>query len=419
MGKAIYTVFDIETTGLSAACQCEIIEFAGIQYDEDFNEVDRLHIYVKPYKKLPKKIIELTGITNEQLAGCENRFKVLPKIRSFIGNTWSVCHNAQFDFGFISTMCLLQGLPILNKYICTLKSYKAITGEKSGKLFQACENFGIELKNAHTAIADVEATAKLFKKLIEIDKDNEQSKIYTKIYNEKDLYVELMSNIAVQNPNKKVRDAVCEMSISGMPVKTNIDIVFSEFNNGKDPNYITTKYGYDNYEVSLLFALWLNKTRLPKFIYIEDFTLNRQVGTMINHAYDLSDMYELHKKIYNNASTNYGLYNYFWIKQNKMDDVIISNALNTLFLFEYNLTELVKLLPHIDTKIIVKSYCAFAFSNKEKHRQYIKSNCCSRSELDEAVSTNREFTNSELLTNPELIKIAITRELYLQGFFKI
>lgn len=419
MGKPFYTIFDIETTGLSAACQCEIIEFAGIQYDEDMNEVDRLHIYVKPYKKLPKKIIELTGITNEQLAGCENRFQTLPKIRRFIGDTWCVCHNAQFDFGFISTMCVLQGLPILDKYICTMKSYKAITGEKTAKLFMACEKFGIELKNAHTAIADVEATAKLFGKLLELDKENPTSKIYTKEYQKKDLYIEIMSNIAAQNPNKKVRDAVCD---SGN-VKESADIdyvtVIKEFEAGKDPNYISTKYGYPNCDVAHAFAAWLNKSRLPKFIYLEDFTLNRQITTMMEMADDLVDMYRMHSKIYPDLPINRGLYNYFWIKHKHYDDATIGCALNSLCFSEYNLVELAKQFSHIPIDKIVNVYCNFAEFAKNDHREYIKTNCVSRSELETAIKNNRTITNVDIQNNPELIKLAVTCELYKRGFFKI
>lgn len=419
MGKPFYTIFDIETTGLSAACQCEIIEFAGIQYDEQMNEVDRLHIYVKPYKKLPKKIIELTGITNEQLAGCENRFQTLPKIRKFIGDTWCVCHNAQFDFGFISTMCVLQGLPILDKYICTMKSYKAITGEKTAKLFMACEKFGIELKNAHTAIADVEATAKLFKKLLELDEENDKSKLYTKEYNKKDLYIEIMANIAAQNPNKKVRDAVCDNG--NLKEKNDIDwnVVIKEFEAGKDPNYITTKYGYSNCDVCHLFAAWLNKSRLPKFIYLEDFTLNRQIATMMDFADDLLDMYRMHTKIYPDLAMNRGLYNYFWIKHKHSDTSVIPSGLNSLFFSEYNLVELAKTFSHIPIDIIVKGYCNFAEYARNDSREYIKENCVSRSNLETAIKSNRIVTNEDIVENPELIKLAVTCELYKRGFFKI
>lgn len=420
MGIPIYTVYDIETTGLSAACQCEIIEFAGIQYDADFNEVNRLHIYVKPYKKLPKKIVELTGITNEQLAGCENRFKALPKIRSFIGDTISVCHNASFDFGFISTMCLQQGLPILSSYICTLKTYKALTGEKSAKLFMACEKFGIELKNAHTAIADVEATAKVFKKLLELDKLEPVSKIYKKTYEKRELYESLMANIAAQNPNKKVRDVVCASTKSINSSEIDVDVILSEFNKCKTPIDICDKYNYNINQVNNLFALWLNPKRLPKFIFLEDFTLNRQVQTMIDYAVDLHDLYDLHAKCYPKADINVGLYNYFWIKFRHEDAKIYNSTLNFLFTIGYDVEKIVNEFPHIKPCVIVLAYVQFAESNRETHRANIAKAIISKKELNNLIEADTlHYTDLDVTNNPNLIKNSITCALYERGFFKL
>lgn len=419
MGTPFYTVYDIETTGLSAACQCEIIEFAGIKYDENLNEIDRLHIYVKPYKKLPKKIVELTGITNEQLAGCENRFQVLPKIRSFIGDTISVCHNANFDHGFISTMCVLQGLPILKSYICTLKSYKALTGEKTGKLFMACEKFGISLENAHTAIADAEATAKLFKKLKELDKDEVISKMFLKTYDEKEYYLSIMANIAAQNPNKKIRDAVCNCVIPNEPTKLDIDVVIDAFAHGKDPNAVCQLYNYNNNDVSLLFALWLNSHRLPKFIFLEDFSLNRQIKTMIGYADDLTDVYCMHKKIYGDTTINRGLYNYFWMKLKHFDTTIYNTAVTVLFVNEYPIEKIIENFSNINPSDITLAFCKFAELSKNEHREYIAKTIVSKNALINAVNDNRtHFTDAEIKNNPTLINLAITCALYERNFFK-
>ena len=418
MGKPFYTVYDIETTGLSAACQCEIIEFAGIQLDENLNEVNRLHIYVKPYTKLPKKIVELTGITNEQLAGCENRFKALPKIRQFIGDTISVCHNASFDFGFISTMCVLQGLPVLTEYICTMKSYKAITGEKTAKLYMACEKFGIPLTNAHTAICDTEATAELFKHLMLLDKNEPVSKMFRKTYSENEMFVSTLTNIAVQNPNKKIRETLCKAIVGND--KFNISEAIKMFNAGKDPIQVAEKLNCNSDDVASVFALWLNNQRLPRFIYLEDFSLNRQVSSMIQHSSSLNSLYNLHSEVYKDTAINKGLYNYFWVKIKHSDLQMNRRAMNILFLFEYDLIELIKEFPHIHPNDIVLNFRNFAIEHKESHRAYIAKNLASRSELNEAIEKDRtRFSDTELSEHPELINLAVTCELYEKGFFKI
>lgn len=423
MGSAKYTVYDIETTGLSAACQCEIIEFAGIQYDENMNEIDRLHIYIKPYKKLPKKIIELTGITNEQLDGCENRFQALPKIRSFIGNTISVCHNANFDFGFISTMCLLQGLPVLKSYICTLKSYKALTGEKSGKLYMACEKFEIPLKNAHTAIADAEATAKVFAKLLELDKNNDKSKIFYKEYNENDLYILLMQNIADQNPNKKVRELLCAYPSEPKEyAKLNISMILNLFDAKYDPNTIAEHYNYNTCEVSLLFALWLNEKRLPKFIYLEEPAVTRQMKGMMTHSDCLSDLWMLHKKIYKDQPINRGIYTYYWLKNQKsINEELLVLGLSLLFDSKYPISKISENFPHLPASILSNSFCNYAINHKEDAREYISSTIVSKTELKAALKNKVcENINSEVVEKyPYLMNVLITCDLYNKGFFKL
>lgn len=421
MSNAVYTVYDIETTGLSAACQCEIIEFAGIKLDENFHEVDRLHVYVKPYRKLPKKIVELTGITDEQLASSENRYVTLPKIRSFIGNTISVCHNAQFDFSFISTMCLQQNLPVLRDYICTMKSYKAITGEKTAKLAIACANFGIELKNAHTAIADVEATVQLFKKLCEIDAENQKSKIHLQKTEDKQLTISLLSAMCAQNPNKKAKELLCTTQKSGRYDIIDIDIIIKEFGRGKTPVAICEKENYRPKDVAALFGLWLNTKRLPKFIYMEDTQINKQLKVMIQHSSSMLELLKIHDQIYKQAPANIGAYCYFWIKNRSvLDEEYMYSALDVLFQARYPIQKIIKEFPHILPCYISMAFCEFAEKHKIDYREYIRSSLCTKQLLNEAMEKcGGHFTNDEIMESPHLIHTAVSCALHERNFFKM
>lgn len=426
MSQAVYTVYDIETTGLSAACQCEIIEFAGIKLDENLKEVDRMHVYIQPYKKLPKKIIELTGITNEMLRGSENRFQMLPKIRRFIGDTISVCHNAQFDFSFISTMCLQQGLPVLHDYICTMKSYKAITGEKSAKLYMACERFGIKLVNAHTAIADVEATVQLFRELCGYDNGLGKKQLYHKETNDQELFMQLMGPICSQNPNKKIREFLCKDS-SGKKVNQNgarfsvsVQNIINLFEAGYDPCRIAEDLKIDHKYVSDIFALWLNNKRMPRFIYLEEQQINRQVRSMINHSMTIDRLIEMHKKLYETDNVNYGAYQYFWIKNRSISEQMIERGLQLLFINEYPIDKIVEVFPHIYPCDITLAFRTFALDNKETKREYIANSLCNKGELDRAmIEQYGHFSNEQIQENPELIKTAITCALFDEGFFAV
>ena len=72
-------------------------------------EVDRFQTFVDPERPLERKIVELTGITDEMLVGAPKIEEVLPKFLDFIGNRVLVAHNSDFDTGFIRAECQRLG----------------------------------------------------------------------------------------------------------------------------------------------------------------------------------------------------------------------------------------------------------------------------------------------------------------------
>ena len=104
-----YVAFDLETTGLSSAND-RIIEIGAVVM-KNGKELDRFQTFVDPQRPLEKKIVELTGITDEMLKGAPKIEEVLPEFLKFIGNRVLVAHNSDFDTGFIRAECARQGLP--------------------------------------------------------------------------------------------------------------------------------------------------------------------------------------------------------------------------------------------------------------------------------------------------------------------
>ena len=103
-----FVAFDLETTGLSSALD-KIIEIGAVVM-KDGREVDRFQTFVDPGRKLEKKIVDLTGITDDMLVGAPKIEEVLPKFVEFIGNRVLVAHNSDFDTGFIRAECARQGI---------------------------------------------------------------------------------------------------------------------------------------------------------------------------------------------------------------------------------------------------------------------------------------------------------------------
>jgi len=75
----------------------EIIQIGAVKLDDKFNLVDTFLVYIKSeiVKKLNKRVIELTGITNEQIAGGSSFQDAVTKYNEWLGDernvtlTWS------------------------------------------------------------------------------------------------------------------------------------------------------------------------------------------------------------------------------------------------------------------------------------------------------------------------------------------
>ena len=103
-----FVAFDLETTGLSSKTD-RIIEIGAVRM-ENGREVERFQTFVHPGQKLDRKIVELTGITDEMLKDAPNIEQVLPQFLEFVGDCVLVAHNSEFDTGFIRAECQRQGL---------------------------------------------------------------------------------------------------------------------------------------------------------------------------------------------------------------------------------------------------------------------------------------------------------------------
>ena len=104
-----FVAFDLETTGLSPEND-RIIEIGAVIL-KNGKEVERFQTFVDPERPLERKIIDLTGITDEMLKDAPKIEEVLPKFLQFIGERVLVAHNAKFDTAFIRNECQRQGYP--------------------------------------------------------------------------------------------------------------------------------------------------------------------------------------------------------------------------------------------------------------------------------------------------------------------
>ena len=113
-----YVAFDLETTGLSSLHDTIIEIGAAIMKG---NEVlSTFQTFVDPHRPLQPKIVDLTGINGQMLAGQPDISEAMPKFLEYVGSRPLCAHNADFDIGFVTAACEKLGLPFHPTYVDTL-----------------------------------------------------------------------------------------------------------------------------------------------------------------------------------------------------------------------------------------------------------------------------------------------------------
>lgn len=188
--------FDVETTGLEMG-KHEIFELAySIQIDKKEKKTDVLYFRPANLKIVSPEALEKTGKTIADLEGYPSRkesFDILiTVIESFVNKFdkkdkfFFLGYNVQFDIDMLRWMFTwmkedfpedygklfygsyfyhksneprIDPFPVLQMY-----AIKYELNLPNWRLETVCPHFGIELKNAHIALADLEATVKLARK---------------------------------------------------------------------------------------------------------------------------------------------------------------------------------------------------------------------------------------------------------------
>lgn len=160
----VYTVVDIETTGLSPY-RHKITEIAAVRIDEDCNIIDEFQTLINPECKIPSFITRLTGITDDMVKDEPVIYEIMPKFLDFVGEDIFLAHNASFDYKFLKTNAESIGKSLQNQTLCTRKLANRLLYDKlaSKKLGCICDFYGITNDQAHRAMGDVKATVEVFK----------------------------------------------------------------------------------------------------------------------------------------------------------------------------------------------------------------------------------------------------------------
>ena len=151
-----FVVLDLETTGLDSE-RHEIIELAEIRFNKGSATHKSIQALVKPSRKIPKKITDITGITQEMIdAEGEPLAQVIDQFAEFAGSLRLVTFNAEFDMAFLKAAYRRHGKTVpSNPVSCALKmSRRAWPSRKSFRLEDLTRDANIGVGSARRALED-------------------------------------------------------------------------------------------------------------------------------------------------------------------------------------------------------------------------------------------------------------------------
>ena len=151
-------VFDLETTGFYPH-KDRIIEIGAVIL-HDGKVTERFSTFVNPKQEISSRITELTGITNDMVAGAPYEEDAVPRFMEFIGNKTLCAHNADFDTSFIRSACERLGIAFENPYIDTVNLTQCLYPDfKKYTLDAVTNSLGLPGFKHHRADDDAAACA--------------------------------------------------------------------------------------------------------------------------------------------------------------------------------------------------------------------------------------------------------------------
>ena len=169
---AVFTAFDIETTGLDPA-RDSIAEIGALKFTNQ-GVIDRFSQLINPGIPMPPGAGKVNNITDDMLGKQPPLQEALPAFLRFCTDSILIAHNAPFDCGFINAglsrlyddgYVSVSSLP--NRIVDTLPLARTLLpGREHYNLQDISSAIGLKAENAHRAADDARLCMELFITLI-------------------------------------------------------------------------------------------------------------------------------------------------------------------------------------------------------------------------------------------------------------
>lgn len=160
-----FVALDLEATGLNEKND-RIIEVGAVRF-QNGAVCAEYHSLIQPQRMLEERIIELTGIRNEDLQNAPLFSEIAEQLREFLGNDPLVGHRIRGDVAMLKRAFAMQKILFSVAAIDTLTwSRKLLPTLESRQLGALCAHYRIPIK-AHRALEDARANGYLYLKMCE------------------------------------------------------------------------------------------------------------------------------------------------------------------------------------------------------------------------------------------------------------
>ena len=161
-----FTVFDLETTGMSAV-RDRIVEIGAVRVEID-GTLSRFETLVNPGMPIPWQVSKVHGIDDSMVADAPKFKDAAYPFLDFIKGSKLVAHNARFDFSFLQESLARNALPIwkygiYDSIILIRRAYPGLPSYSLQSLRQSlCLGQDIDEARPHRAGYDAELTMEAF-----------------------------------------------------------------------------------------------------------------------------------------------------------------------------------------------------------------------------------------------------------------
>ncbi len=169
-----FAVVDLETSGFSTRWN-RILQMGVVTVEADGTVVDEWSTLVKlrwPFSRVGPT--DVHGITRSMLRDAPVIDDVLDQFGARLGDAVFTAHNARFDAGFLLRAARRRSgsdpaRTALDRRLCTLRMSRRLdpARERSHRLSDLCERYGVPLDRPHDALADATATAAVLPHLLD------------------------------------------------------------------------------------------------------------------------------------------------------------------------------------------------------------------------------------------------------------